>query len=342
MSMPLHPGVRFKKLPYYDVLTVLMKPTSLVPKGKNRFQKSLFAFYLTPQQAEDIAMTMSTRDIRKGTKCEYTVQLQVQLRLCLVETSCEQADNFPPNICVIVNRKRVPLVTSKSKKKVYDGPITITSLLEFHPSQLNSILVTWSSEDTVRYCLAVFLVCPLTSDTLLKRLKVYGTRHPDHTRALIKGKLGNAPGSEIAATGLRVSLMCPLGKMRLQIPCRASTCTHLQCYDAKTFLMMNEQKSTWICPVCDKTAFFDQLIIDGYFLEIICASPECSEIEFHPDGNWSPLEQPIETHVISSPVVKVTTKPKPSSTSTIEVTDGPDIIDLTLDSSDEEGEARSS
>ena len=52
--------------------------------------------------------------------------------------------------------------------------------------------------------------------------------------------------------------------MRMTIPCRASTCTHLQCFDASTFLLMNEKKPTWICPVCDKPAPFDKLIIDGY------------------------------------------------------------------------------
>ena len=57
-----------------------------------------------------------------------------------------------------------------------------------------------------------------------------------------------------------------LGKMRMQVPCRASTCTHLQCFDAATFLMMNEKKPTWICPVCDKEAVFDKLLLDGYVL----------------------------------------------------------------------------
>jgi hypothetical protein len=59
-----------------------------------------------------------------------------------------------------------------------------------------------------------------------------------------------------------------LGKMRMTIPCRSSTCTHLQCFDASTFLMMNEKKPTWICPVCDKPAPFDKLIIDGYITNV--------------------------------------------------------------------------
>lgn len=51
--------------------------------------------------------------------------------------------------------------------------------------------------------------------------------------------------------------------MRLTVPCRAITCTHLQCFDAALYLQMNEKKPTWTCPVCDKKAPYDTLIIDG-------------------------------------------------------------------------------
>lgn len=51
--------------------------------------------------------------------------------------------------------------------------------------------------------------------------------------------------------------------MRLTVPCRAVTCSHLQCFDAALYLQMNEKKPTWICPVCDKKATYENLIIDG-------------------------------------------------------------------------------
>ncbi len=59
-------------------------------------------------------------------------------------------------------------------------------------------------------------------------------------------------------------ILLQLGKMRMTVPSRASTCSHLQCFDAPMFLMMNEKKPTWTCPVCDKAAEFSKLVIDGY------------------------------------------------------------------------------
>lgn len=45
---------------------------------------------------------------------------------------------------------------------------------------------------------------------------------------------------------------------------RAKTCKHLQCFDASLYLQMNERKPTWNCPVCDKPALYETLVIDGY------------------------------------------------------------------------------
>ena len=50
---------------------------------------------------------------------------------------------------------------------------------------------------------------------------------------------------QVATTSQKVSVLCPLGKMRMKVPCRPVTCEHLQCFDANTFLQMNEKKSTW-------------------------------------------------------------------------------------------------
>lgn len=105
---------------------------------------------------------------------------------------------------------------------------------------------------------------------------------------LVKEKLSE--DDEIATTMLKVSLVCPLGKMRMTTPCRAYTCSHLQCFDASLYLQMNERKPTWNCPVCDKPALFDNLVIDGYFQEVLASGtlpPDKNEIQLHQDGSWS-------------------------------------------------------
>lgn len=55
---------------------------------------------------------------------------------------------------------------------------------------------------------------------------------------------------------------------------------------------MNERKPTWTCPVCDKPALYDHLVIDGYFQEVLNSHkllPDVNEIQLLQDGSWENL-----------------------------------------------------
>uniref|UniRef100_A0A8B9S983 Protein inhibitor of activated STAT 3 n=1 Tax=Apteryx owenii TaxID=8824 RepID=A0A8B9S983_APTOW len=342
---PVHPDVKMKRLPFYDIYDELIKPTTLASTNSQRFEEAHFTFALTPQQVQQI---LTSRDILPGAKCDYTIQ--VQLRFCLCETSCPQEDYFPPNLFVKVNGKLCPLpgylppTKNGAEPKRPSRPVNITPLARLSATVPNTIVVNWSSEFGRNYSLSVYLVKQLTSVTLLQKLRAKGIRNPDHSRALIKEKLTADPDSEIATTSLRVSLMCPLGKMRLIVPCRAITCTHLQCFDAALYLQMNEKKPTWTCPVCDKKAPYDNLIIDGLFMEILNSCTDCDEIQFMEDGSWCPMKPKKENQEVcqtsafsgieASSLYTVSSEGKSSSEGKKKV----EVIDLTLDSSSDEEE----
>ncbi|KAK7807886.1 hypothetical protein U0070_021618 [Myodes glareolus] len=342
---PVHPDVQLKNLPFYDVLDVLIKPTSLVQSSIQRFQEKFFIFALTPQQVREICIS---RDFLPGGRRDYTVQ--VQLRLCLAETSCPQEDNYPNSLCIKVNGKLFPLPgyapppKNGIEQKRPGRPLNITSLVRLSSAVPNQISISWASEIGKNYSMSVYLVRQLTSAMLLQRLKMKGIRNPDHSRALIKEKLTADPDSEIATTSLRVSLMCPLGKMRLTIPCRAVTCTHLQCFDAALYLQMNEKKPTWICPVCDKKAAYESLILDGLFMEILSDCSDVDEIKFQEDGSWCPMRPKKEAmKVTSQPCTKIEStsvfsKPCSMTVSSDANKKKIDVIDLTIESSSDEEE----
>ncbi|XP_064293875.1 E3 SUMO-protein ligase PIAS2 isoform X2 [Phalacrocorax carbo] len=342
---PVHPDVQLKSLPFYDVLDVLIKPTSLVQSSIQRFQEKFFIFALTPQQVREICIS---RDFLPGGRRDYTVQ--VQLRLCLAETSCPQEDNYPNSLCIKVNGKLFPLPgyapppKNGIEQKRPGRPLNVTSLVRLSSAVPNQISISWASEIGKNYSMSVYLVRQLTSAMLLQRLKMKGIRNPDHSRALIKEKLTADPDSEIATTSLRVSLMCPLGKMRLTIPCRAVTCTHLQCFDAALYLQMNEKKPTWICPVCDKKAAYESLILDGLFMEILNECSDVDEIKFQEDGSWCPMRPKKEAVKVSSPQCTKTESSsvvsKPCSVMVANEVNKKkvDVIDLTMESSSDEEE----
>ena len=83
----------------------------------------------------------------------------------------------------------------------------------------------------------------------------------------------------------------------------ASTCMHLQCFDASLYLQMNERKPTWNCPVCDRAALYENLVIDGYFQDVIASSnlkSDDNEIQLQKDGSWSTLTNKNDTCNIDS------------------------------------------
>ena len=54
---------------------------------------------------------------------------------------------------------------------------------------------------------------------------------------------------------------------------------------------MNERKPTWNCPVCDRKAFYDDLLIDGYYQDILDSKKTIDEenVILEKDGAWRPV-----------------------------------------------------
>jgi len=250
------------------------------------------SFNLTPNQASDC-----NRSQYRTTSGRTEYKQQIQLRFSLLETSCEQEDNFPSSVCVKVNGRLQtlpnPIPTNKPgvEPKRPPKPIDITSLCKLSSTVPNFVNVTWAVEVGSGYTVSVYIVDKLSSTDLMDELKKKGKRHSDYTRALIKDKLSDKD-NEIATTSCKVSLACPLGKMRMTTPCRSSTCDHLQCFDASLYLMMNEKKPKWVCPVCNKPALYENLLIDGYFTDVLTSKNlphDEHEIVLQSDASWDPL-----------------------------------------------------
>ncbi|XP_037679746.1 E3 SUMO-protein ligase PIAS4 isoform X1 [Choloepus didactylus] len=379
----LKPEVRLVKLPFFNMLDELLKPTELgqpwrwpraacasvtrqdltpclssVPQNNEKLQESPCIFALTPRQVE---LIRNSRELQPGVKA-----VQVVLRICYSDASCPQEDQYPPNIAVKVNHSycSVPGYYPSNKPGVEPKrpcrPINLTHLM-YLSSATNRITVTWGNYGK-SYSVALYLVRQLTSSELLQRLKTIGIKHPELCKALVKEKLRLDPDSEIATTGVRVSLICPLVKMRLSVPCRAETCAHLQCFDAVFYLQMNEKKPTWMCPVCDKPAPYDQLIIDGLLSKILSECEDADEIEFLADGSWCPVRAEKERSCSPQcPVLVLGTSDANGLLATPSVNGGgsagsgpgsgagagssmengkpgADVVDLTLDSSSSEEE----
>lgn len=62
-----------------------------------------------------------------------------------------------------------------------------------------------------------------------------------------------------------LTLKDPISMTRIDLPCKSRWCNHTACFDTATFMMLNEQTPTWVCPICNRSIpSEDDLYIDGY------------------------------------------------------------------------------
>ena len=81
--------------------------------------------------------------------------------------------------------------------------------------------------------------------------------------------------------------------MRLDVPCRGLSCTHIQCFDATSYLQLQEQGPQWLCPICNKPAPFDHLAVDEYAKDILENTPKSLEaVTIEPNGRWVMKSEP--------------------------------------------------
>lgn len=71
-----------------------------------------------------------------------------------------------------------------------------------------------------------------------------------------------ADREDIRVLEMKVSLVCPISQKRIVSPARGSACQHVQCFDAETYLLMNERRPSWRCTICLRPLPFNQLTVD--------------------------------------------------------------------------------
>jgi hypothetical protein len=107
---------------------------------------------------------------------------------------------------------------------------------------------------------------------------------------MIKEKLqSNDSEFQIETNNLKVSLLCPLSKIKMKLPGRSSLCKHIQCFDLETYIELNQNSYKWKCPICNLFSRFESLIIDNLFMEILSKCTDVDEIEFTSDAQWSKI-----------------------------------------------------
>ncbi|OCK84814.1 hypothetical protein K432DRAFT_413769 [Lepidopterella palustris CBS 459.81] len=190
---------------------------------------------------------------------------------------------FPGQVEVRVNGDEVKGNYKGLKNKPGSTrPADITEYVRKIPNYKNTIAVTYA---LTQKAMVVHLVKKHSVEELtesIKRGKIISKQ------TVISEMLKKADDPDIVFNSTVMSLKDPVSTLRIATPCRSSVCNHNQCFDAASFLQLQEQAPTWTCPVCNKIVSFEALAVDQYVQEILDSVPRSTEsVTIEPNGKWS-------------------------------------------------------
>ncbi|KAH6923455.1 hypothetical protein HPB50_001276 [Hyalomma asiaticum] len=287
--LSVHPLVPFKMQPFYSVLAQLVQPRRLTVTTDKLYQTKRFKFKFEAQHVKDIRASLT-----KNVGGTHEFRVQVHLRFRLLDASPEQEDSYPSDMAVVVNGRCIAL--PKPLQSEVPGsisgevclPINIVLCCFVSDRRVNTVIVDWCPLRGQEFAVGVFLVRKLSVTTLVAIMQ---HRRVHDTRAIVKQKLNlRACSYAVAIKRYHVSLLCPLSKTRMKVPCRAQSCAHLECFDVFNYLQINEDRPTWVCPVCGERAYYASLVIDQLFLDILKKEPG-DFVLFQEDGSWTSSEE---------------------------------------------------
>ncbi|KKZ64984.1 hypothetical protein EMCG_09110 [[Emmonsia] crescens] len=277
-SLPMTPGhsfstgrLSFKNSPFYSILEPLTPVVECKVRENTRDSVNL-KVVLTATTSARLQNDPSLRvmvycavdsGLSQYTKCDITFPHQVELKANL--------DDVKANLRGLKN------------KPGSTRPADITSFIRKKSGYVNHVVMTYALTQK-KYFVVINLVRKHSVEELVNQLQA---RKTISTEQVIREMKNKAEDADIVATSAVMSLKCPLSTLRIAAPCRSMICLHNQCFDATSFLQLQEQAPTWTCPVCNKATSFEALQIDQYVDNILKSTPSSlDQVTVDPDGKW--------------------------------------------------------
>ncbi|KAI9462377.1 PINIT domain-containing protein [Lactarius psammicola] len=221
---------------------------------------------------------------------------------------------FPPTCEIRVNQVQITASTKGLKKKPGTAPPAyLGNSVRIAPGHQNRVEMVYVNSQTnsnqpppppKKYYMVVMLVQVTTVNQLIERVKKGKFRSREDVLAQ-RAQAAKDEDEDIVAGPQKTTLKCPLSYGRITTPCRSSQCVHVQCFDALSWYSVNEQTTTWSCPVCEKPINHEELIVDGYFNWILDNTPDTVEdVIVEANGEWHTSDDKY-----ASPIWKGTHKP---------------------------------
>ena len=258
--------------PYEPIIEVLLPIYSTASISLNSVQKQ-FIF---------------TEEMRQRLHADG-VKRQVQMRSLRLDEE-GFVYHWPKECTILVNGKSVMTFTqppASSSRKRKDTSVSLNALNIGY----NTTMVMKQKEDD-QYVFGVFIVEAQSPDALFRHYSSCFQLSIDEGKAFVSTH--STPHSEVTTSLCRTSLKCPLTRFLPDLPVRGIFCQHIQCFDLKPFLIVQERMKTnrWRCPLCGNRVL--EMVVDKYMQAVIeeAAEEGADAAEFYSDGRYGLIVEP--------------------------------------------------
>lgn len=264
-----HPRIEFKSSPYYVIEEQLGGPTQCEVMTHHR---------------HTVKVPLRPIDYPILTRVQTDPNLKVMV-FCAAEGGGRQDIAFPHQSEIKVNGGEIKANLRGLKNKPGSTrPVDITKELRLNIAQYSNNVEMTYALTSKKFYLVLYVVRSIPVTDLVKRLE-NGKRITE--KSVVDDMLNKARDADIVTTASVLSLKCPLSTLRISLPIRSVTCRHNQCFDATSYLQLQEQGPTWSCPICNNPAPFDSLAVDEYVNSILKGtSKSVAQVTIQPDAKW--------------------------------------------------------
>lgn len=179
-----------------------------------------------------------------------------------------------------------------------DNPIKITYAMHAGENLIEVFSTTYN-EFGPPFLVIFMLSKQVTVERMIETIKKRRTIHLNDSKQRVVELINNQRDDDdviCLEPNHKMELTCPITMYRIELPARGKKCKHLQCFDLSGYLQVMQNTSTfnarWKCPECQLILKPMDLVIDGYVLDILEATPQrISTVEFDTDGNYKLIER---------------------------------------------------
>uniref|UniRef100_A0A5S6QN77 SP-RING-type domain-containing protein n=1 Tax=Trichuris muris TaxID=70415 RepID=A0A5S6QN77_TRIMR len=230
----------------------------------------------------------------------YRDSVRVQFRVRTYDGKTVTVDEYPYLFVLAINNipidvGKFPGLNNQDKLPVVKGKLLDVTHCFYQsdgtPVEINYVRVMWSPADKRKFICSIRFVVERTLEALLAELQA---RPMFTSKDLLEKLFNSGDGDEdddVMLCNVETSLLCPITFTRINIPCRSVKCKHVDCFDAKTFLLSNKCQIEWLCPLCKSRISFNDLRIDSLLTDILSSTQaDVLKADVSYDGTWTPVD----------------------------------------------------